>query len=110
MNVLTDTTLTHDLDELAAMKPTEYPFVSLYLNTQPDQHGRDNFEPFVRKEFKARARAFPQDSPALASCEHDTAQTSHPGDKIIFKRPVHGIKRISTVENRLVMCRVILLS
>ena len=74
MNVLTDTTLAHDLDELAALEPTEYPFVSLYLNTQPDQHGRDNFEPFVRKEFKARAKAFPPDSLALASFEHDAAR------------------------------------
>lgn len=58
MKELTDVTLTHQLDELAALEPTSYPFVSLYLNMQADQHGRDNFDGFVRKEFKARAKAF----------------------------------------------------
>jgi peptide subunit release factor 1 (eRF1) len=70
----TDVTLTHHLDELAAFEPTEFPFISLYLNTQPDQHGRDNFEPFVRKEFKARANSFAQDSLELASFERDAAR------------------------------------
>jgi hypothetical protein len=74
MKVLTDTTLASDLDELAALGPTDYPFVSLYLNTQPDQHGHDNFESSLRKEFKARAKAFPPDSPALASFERDAAR------------------------------------
>ena len=74
MMELTDVTLTEQLDELAAFEPTEYPFVSLYLDTQADQHGRDNFESFVRKEFKARAKAFAPESLELASLERDTAR------------------------------------
>ena len=74
MMELTDVTLTQHLDELAAFEPTGFPFVSLYLNTQPDQHGRDNFESFVRKEFKARARSLAPDSPELASYKRDTAR------------------------------------
>lgn len=74
MNEITDVTLNNYLDELAALRPTEYPFVSLYLNTQADQHGRDNFEPFVRKEFKARAKAFAPESLELASFERDAAR------------------------------------
>ncbi|HEY6186332.1 MAG TPA: hypothetical protein VIW80_01535 [Pyrinomonadaceae bacterium] len=50
----TDVPLTHHLDELAAFEPTGYPFVSLYLDMRSDQHGRDNFDSFVRKEFAAR--------------------------------------------------------
>jgi len=31
------------LDRLAAFEPAPYPVVSLYLNTQPGQTGRDQF-------------------------------------------------------------------
>ena len=71
---MTDVTLRQHLDELAAFEPTEYPVVSLYLDTQADQHGRDNFESFVRKEFKARAKTFAPESLELASFELDTAR------------------------------------
>ncbi|HEY3885830.1 MAG TPA: Vms1/Ankzf1 family peptidyl-tRNA hydrolase, partial [Vicinamibacterales bacterium] len=52
-------TLTEQLDRLAALEPTGAPVVSLYLNTQPDQHGRDHFQTFVRKELKARMETYP---------------------------------------------------
>jgi peptide chain release factor subunit 1 len=64
---VTQTTLIDDLDELAAFEPTGFPFISLYLNLQPDQHGRDRFMPFVRKEFTERAKSFPKNSLELAS-------------------------------------------
>ena len=69
-----DLILMNQLDELAAFEPTGYPFISLYLNLQPDQHGRDNFESFVRKEFKAKAKAFPADSLELVSFRRDQAR------------------------------------
>ena len=59
------------LDELAAFEPTSFPFISLYLNMQADQHGRDNFESFVRKEFKAKAKSFSSESPELYSFKRD---------------------------------------
>jgi peptide chain release factor subunit 1 len=64
---VTQTTLIDDLDELATFEPTGFPFISLYLNLQPDQHGRDRFMPFVRKEFTERAKSFPKNSLELAS-------------------------------------------
>jgi peptide chain release factor subunit 1 len=67
MNEVTQTTLIDDLDELATFEPTGFPFISLYLNLQPDQHGRDRFMPFVRKEFTERAKSFPKNSLELAS-------------------------------------------
>lgn len=67
MTVVTQTTLLDDLDELAAFEPNGFPFISLYLNLQPDQHGRDHFLPFVRKEFTERAKSFPKNSLELAS-------------------------------------------
>ncbi|HEX8138241.1 MAG TPA: Vms1/Ankzf1 family peptidyl-tRNA hydrolase [Pyrinomonadaceae bacterium] len=70
----TDVTLAHHLDELAAFEPNGYPFVSLYLDTRPDQHGRDNFDSFVRKEFAARAKSLAPDSLERASFERDAAR------------------------------------
>ena len=49
-------TLTDQLSRLAAFEPSPYPVVSLYLNTQPNERGRDNFQAFVRKELKALRR------------------------------------------------------
>ena len=74
MNETSDLILMNHLDELAAFEPTGYPFISLYLNLQPDQHGRDNFDSFVRKEFKAKAKSFPAESLELTSFNRDTAR------------------------------------
>lgn len=69
-----DLMLMNHLDELAHFEPAGYPFISLYLNLQPDQHGRDNFESFVRKEFKAKAKSFAPESAELLSFKRDTAR------------------------------------
>ena len=74
MKDITDLTLMDQLDELVAFEPNGLPFISLYLNMQPDQHGRDNFESFVRKEFSAKARSFASESLELASFKRDTAR------------------------------------
>jgi peptide chain release factor subunit 1 len=63
--------LTDQLDRLAAFEPAPYPVVSLYLNTQPGQHGRDQHQAFIRKEFKARSRTYPVNSPERESLECD---------------------------------------
>jgi peptide subunit release factor 1 (eRF1) len=59
------------IDELAAFEPSSTPVISLYLNLQPDQHGRDNYEAFVRKEFKERLRSFPPRSAERESVDRD---------------------------------------
>lgn len=52
-----ETPLRAQLDRLAAFEPTDMPVISLYLDMQPDQHGRRNFDVFLRKTFPERARA-----------------------------------------------------
>ena len=59
------------LDRLAAFGPGAYPVVSLYLNTQPGQTGRDQFKSFVRKEFAARSRTYEAGSPERKSLDDD---------------------------------------
>jgi len=64
------------LEKLAAFAPNGFPFISLYLNTQPDQHGRDDFDRFVRKEFRNHAKTFANDSPERESFERDAGRIS----------------------------------
>jgi len=67
----TPSMLDEKLRELSSFEPTTMPVLSVYLNTQPDQHGRDNFEPFLRKELKARGATYPFRSPERQSFERD---------------------------------------
>jgi peptide chain release factor subunit 1 len=46
------------LERLAAFEPTKYPFISLYLNAQANDRGRDDYGLFVRQELEARAKTF----------------------------------------------------
>ena len=64
-------TLNDQLDRLAAFEPSPYPVISLYLNTQPDGRGRDNFQTFVRKELKARAQTYPARSSEREMLDRD---------------------------------------
>ena len=63
--------LAEQIDTLAAFAPTELPVISLYLNTQSDDHGRDHFASFVKKELHTRARTFAPQSAAHASFVRD---------------------------------------
>lgn len=64
-------TLNDQLEKLAAFGPVPYPVISLYLNTQPGQTGRDQHQTFVRKEFASRSRTYPPSSPDRDSLEQD---------------------------------------
>jgi peptide chain release factor subunit 1 len=46
------------IDRLAAFAPVPYPFISLYLDGRPDEHGKDRYEPFVRKALAEHADRF----------------------------------------------------
>ena len=39
--------LAEQIETLAAFAPTVLPVISLYLNTQSDDHGRDHFASFL---------------------------------------------------------------
>jgi peptide subunit release factor 1 (eRF1) len=68
--------ITDQLDRLAAFEPVPYPVVSLYLNTRPGQTGRDQFQTFFRKEFPARSRTYPPNSPERESLDRDFERIS----------------------------------
>src|SRR5947209_11917141 len=70
-------TLNEHLDRLAAFERVTHPVVSLYLNTRPNERGRDHFQAFVRKELKARAATYAPRSPERESLERDLHRISH---------------------------------
>ena len=64
-------TLEKIIDRLADFEPVELPFISLYLNAQANEHGRQDFERFLRKEFAERARTYAAHTPARESFDRD---------------------------------------
>ena len=51
-----ETPLREQLDRLTSFEPADAPVLSLYLDMRADQHGRDNYQTFLRKTFPERAR------------------------------------------------------
>ncbi|HEY3825366.1 MAG TPA: Vms1/Ankzf1 family peptidyl-tRNA hydrolase [Bryobacteraceae bacterium] len=78
------TTIEEPLARLVAFEPTTFPVLSVYLNTQPDQHGRDpDAAPYLQREFKALARTWAPSSPERQSFDRDTDRIlSYVTDKI----------------------------
>jgi peptide subunit release factor 1 (eRF1) len=74
MTTATRTPVDELLDRLAVAPPTELPVLSLYLDTRPNQNGREQFEPFLRKELKRRVGSYPPRTPARESVEADAAR------------------------------------
>jgi peptide chain release factor subunit 1 len=66
------TPLQDQLDRLAAFEPSDAPVLSLYLDMRSDQHGRDNYDSFLRKTFSEHGRALKGD--AGASFEADVGR------------------------------------
>jgi len=63
--------LSAQLDRLAAIEAGPFPVISLYLNLQADERGKDRFEPFLRKELPDRIRTYRASSPERQSLEQD---------------------------------------
>jgi peptide subunit release factor 1 (eRF1) len=59
------------MNKLTAFEPSGHPFLSLYLNAQPNERGRETYDVFVRKELSNRRKAFAEGSKELDSFERD---------------------------------------
>src|SRR4030081_2992345 len=66
--------LSAQLDRLASGGAGPFPVISLYLNLQPNEHGRDQFERFLRKELAERVQTYPAKGPERDSLERDAAK------------------------------------
>jgi peptide chain release factor subunit 1 len=65
------TLLQEQFERLVAFPPTTFPVISLYLNAEPDQHGKDDVERFLRRELPARGRTFEPRSADRESYDRD---------------------------------------
>jgi peptide chain release factor subunit 1 len=68
--------LNAQLERLAAFEPGPFPVISVYLDTHAGQHGRDQHQAFIRKEFKARGRTYAPNSPERESLDRDLEKIS----------------------------------
>jgi peptide chain release factor subunit 1 len=66
-----ETPLRGQLDRLAAFAPADLPVISLYLDMQPNEQGRDQFRTFVRKVLTDRQRTYPSGTSARQSFDAD---------------------------------------
>ncbi len=64
-------TLDEHLDKLVNFESSPFPVISVYLNTQADQHGKPQFDAFLRKEFARYARTWPASSAERESYDAD---------------------------------------
>ena len=70
----TPTGLENTLTRLASFQASTLPILSLYVNTQPDQHGRAHFDSFLRKEFKRTEELFASRSASRDSVGRDISR------------------------------------
>jgi peptide subunit release factor 1 (eRF1) len=69
--------LSQRIEILAALEPSPFPFISLYLSLAPNQNGREDHHQFVRKVFKERANGFSEESPERQSFDKDAERILH---------------------------------
>ena len=63
--------LSQRMEYLAALEPSPYPVISLYLNLTPPPGGREDHMLFVRKVFKDRMKTMLDESPERESFARD---------------------------------------
>ena len=59
------------LQRLLDFEPVPAPVISLYLDARADQHGQQNFLPFVRKQLSERSKTYENQSDEQKSFEED---------------------------------------
>jgi peptide subunit release factor 1 (eRF1) len=57
--------------QLLEFEPTGFPFISLYLNTEPNENGQFNFDVFVRQQLSANADNYEAESSERESFDRD---------------------------------------
>jgi hypothetical protein len=99
------TSLAQPLARLAAFEPAAFPVLSVYLNTQPDQHGRATDPlPFLHRELRALALTWQASSPQRHSFDRDAERImSYAGARI--DSAARGVASTTTV-SRPAICRI----
>jgi peptide chain release factor subunit 1 len=80
----------HFIERLAGFEPQDLPVVSLYLNAQADEHGKHNYNAFVRKEVFNRAKTFRPGTTERDSIDRDLVKINRYLEQSIAT-PTQGI-------------------
>lgn len=64
------------LSRLLEVQPSSSPFVSVYLNTEPNQNGRKDFDVFLKKQFKDHLTVLEEGTERRKSIETDAERIS----------------------------------
>ncbi|MGI8555141.1 MAG: hypothetical protein ACR2LT_02140 [Pyrinomonadaceae bacterium] len=62
------------LKKLISFEPNGSPFISIYLNAEPNSRGRDKFGVWLKKVLSMREKGFTDRSPELESYNRDVAR------------------------------------
>ena len=70
------------LRKLAEVEPADFPFISVYLNAEPNQHGRDDFNVFLKKQLSEHLDKYEEETPERDSFERDAEKINEYMKKI----------------------------
>ncbi|HEV2706368.1 MAG TPA: Vms1/Ankzf1 family peptidyl-tRNA hydrolase [Pyrinomonadaceae bacterium] len=71
------------MQRLAAFEPVDLPVISVYLNAQADQHGRQDFDRFLRKTLGELAKTYAPHTPERESFDRDVERiTKYVADEV----------------------------
>ncbi len=70
------------LKKLSNIESSEFPFISVYLNAEPNEHGRDDFNVFLKKQLSEHQDKFKEDSKERVSFDKDIERISEYAEKI----------------------------
>jgi peptide chain release factor subunit 1 len=96
--------LSAQLDRVTATDSGPFPVISLYLDLRPNEHGRDQFEPFLKKELTERIHTYPASGPERNSLEadaariHDHVKSVDPAVNGLALFACHGADLFETIE------------
>ena len=70
------------LRKIAEIEATEFPFVSIYLNAQSDEHGKDNFHSFVKKQISEHRDNYEEETAQRESFDRDAERITEYLEKV----------------------------
>src|SRR5690349_19455905 len=62
------------VDRLARLSAADAPFLSVYVDGRPNEHGRPKVEPYLSRELRSRLRALGLEAAARTQYEGDAAR------------------------------------
>ena len=70
------------LNKLSKIESSEFPFISVYLNAESNEHGRDDFDIFLKKQLSEHQDNFEENSKERENFDKDVKRISEYAKKI----------------------------